>query len=126
MIWDRLRAIRERQGLSQRAAGLAAGMSHQYLSNLENGRIRNPSLETLERLARAYGLGVDQLIGHGRQFSPDELPEGLRELLADPEWGEQLGEHWVETLMGIQHVGRRPQTKQEFLETFLALRRILQ
>ena len=124
-IAERLRSIRKRLGYTQREAALAAGMSPQYLSDLETGRIRNPSLETLERLAQAYGMGADELIGRGASTPREGLPEGLQELLADPHWEERIDELWVETLLRIRHAGVGLQTKEEFLEAYLALRRIL-
>lgn len=123
-IGERLRSVRERLGLSQREAARRARLRYQYLSNLENDRVENPSLDTLVRLAQGYGIGVDALIGHGVPFDPEHTPQGLRELREDPEWAAQLTGAWVETLMGIRHEGSGLQTKQEFLEAFLALRRI--
>jgi len=123
-VGERLRSIRETLGLTQREAAAKAGMRHQYLSSLENGRVANPSLDTLARLAAAYGMGVDELIGQGRSYTRRELPAGLRKLLADPEWGQHVTPSWVETLMRVRHEGRPLKTKQEFLEAYLALRRI--
>jgi hypothetical protein len=70
-------------------------------------------------------MGVDELIGYGLKREPKDLAVGLRELLADPDWAPVLTPPWIETLLGIEHNGRRLSTKQEFLEAFLALRRTL-
>ncbi len=123
-IAERLRKVREQLGYTQREAAQRAGIRFQYLSNLENGRIANPSVNTLKKIAAAYGMGVDELIGQGVSPGAEELPAGLRELLADPDWAEQISPYWVETLLRIKHVARGLQTKEEFLEAFLALRRI--
>ena len=125
-IGQRIRGIRKARGHTQRAAAELANVHVQYLSDLERGRVANPSVATLTRLAGAYGIGVDELLGHGRPYAGSELPQSLRELLADPDWGAQITASWIETLMGVGHEGRKLQTKQEFLEAFLALRRILQ
>ena len=124
-LGERLRSIREDLGYTQREAAKMAGMRYQYLSNLENGRIGNPSVGTLGKLASAYSLGVDQIIGRGVPTEVGDLPNGLQELLADQEWGEQITEEWLETLLRIDHNGRRLRTKREFLEAYLALSRIL-
>ena len=121
---ERLRSIRERLGISQREAADRIGVRSQYLSNMENGRIPNPSLETLCRIAKAYGMGVDDLLGYGLTREHQELPEGLRELICDPEWSAHISNEWVETLMRIKHEGKPLETKQEFLEAYLTLRRI--
>ncbi|MBC7286834.1 MAG: helix-turn-helix transcriptional regulator [Armatimonadetes bacterium] len=122
----RLKAVREGLGLSQREAAAAAGMTPQQLLDLESGRIRNPSIRTLARIAKAYGIGVDELIGHGRAFTRRELPKGLQELLDDPEWGPKLTQDWVETLVRLRHKGRTLRTKEEFVEAFLSLRRLFE
>ena len=126
LIGERVKAVRERLGLSQRDAASRAGLRYQYLSNLENGRIENPSLDTLVRLAEGYGIGVDALIGHGARLDPEHIPQGLRELQQDPDWGNELNDAWIETLMGIRHEGCGLETKQDFLEAFLTLRRIFE
>jgi len=125
-IGQRLREIRADLGYNQRQAANLAGMRYQYLSDLECERISNPSLETLTRLARAYGMGVDQLIGAAVSHARDELPEGLQELLEDPEWGDQITPEWIEALLRIDYQGRRLRTKRDFLEAYLALSRILE
>ena len=67
------RRVRERrtvQGLSQEALALRADIHRTYIGSLETG-LRNPSLDTLVRLARGLGLpledlvrGLDGLAGH--------------------------------------------------------------
>ncbi len=105
-IGERVRALRESLGYTQRQVAAMAEMPSQYWSDLERGRNANPSLETLARIAAALDVGVDDLVGHGRPYQPKDLPDGLRELLADPEWGRRITAPWVETLMNIRHQGR--------------------
>ncbi len=51
-----LRAVRSAAGLSQKAMATRAGISHSYLTEIERGaRGWKPSLELLERLAKAAG-----------------------------------------------------------------------
>ena len=124
-IGERVRAVRLRLGLTQSQAAGAADMSSQYLSDLEHGRVSNPTVETLGRLARAYRIGLDELVGHGLERQPKDLPQGLRALLEDDDWPKVLTPSWVDTLVAIKHEGKGLTTKEEFLEAFLALRRIL-
>ena len=123
-INERVRRIRKGLGLTQRKAAELVGVPVQYLCDLERGRNTNPSLTTLQRLATAYGIGVDDLVGYGLQRQSDELPEGIRDLLADPDWAPKMTPSWVETLTRLKHDGRGLQTKQEFLEAYLSLRRV--
>lgn len=61
---DAIRRIREEHlALTYRAAaGRTNGaVSYGYWANLENGHRTNPSLRTLRAIARALGVGVDDI-----------------------------------------------------------------
>jgi len=47
---------------SQRSVAIAAGLTEATLSRIERGRLRNPSLSTVEALARALGHGAADLL----------------------------------------------------------------
>ena len=51
-----LRKERERQGLSQEAVAEAAGIDGPALSRIESGRVLQPTLGTLSRIADALGF----------------------------------------------------------------------
>ena len=57
----KVKAIRERKGLSVRALAAKAKMSFTYLSNVENGKA-DPSLSTLKRIAKALKVKVSDLL----------------------------------------------------------------
>lgn len=50
-----LRQLRERQGLSMRAAGAKLGCSDSYVSQIENGRENVPAGERLMKFLKLYG-----------------------------------------------------------------------
>jgi transcriptional regulator with XRE-family HTH domain len=58
----RLRAVRERRGATLTDVSRTTGISLSTLSRVENGR-RKPNLELLLRLAKAYGVALDELAG---------------------------------------------------------------
>jgi transcriptional regulator with XRE-family HTH domain len=58
---DSLRKARLDLGLSQDALAATAGLHHTHISLLERGK-RDPTLETLVRLARALGVTPGELI----------------------------------------------------------------
>ncbi|WP_427923501.1 helix-turn-helix domain-containing protein [Streptomyces sp. cg40] len=58
----RLRAARERRGATLTGVGRATGISPSTLSRIETGR-RKPTLEVLLRLAKEYGVSLDELAG---------------------------------------------------------------
>ena len=56
-----IRVYREYRGFTQDQLGAQAGISKQFLSQIENG-IRMPSLDTLKRLADALRVDMDDLV----------------------------------------------------------------
>lgn len=57
-----LKAKREAAGLSQVALAEKAKVTGEYISMLESGARKNPSLPTLKRLAKALGVSVSELL----------------------------------------------------------------
>jgi transcriptional regulator with XRE-family HTH domain len=57
-----LAAARNRKGLSLRAVEAATGISNPYLSQLETGKIREPSPTNLHKLAELYGIPYATLL----------------------------------------------------------------
>jgi transcriptional regulator with XRE-family HTH domain len=64
VISDRLRAIREQKDLSQGDIEERTGLKRCYVSGAENGHTI-PSIETLEKLARALKVPMYQLFYDG-------------------------------------------------------------
>jgi transcriptional regulator with XRE-family HTH domain len=61
-LGERLRELRERRGLSGRAAATYLQISNAHVSDLENGKAK-PSLELLVKLADYYHTSADYLLG---------------------------------------------------------------
>jgi transcriptional regulator with XRE-family HTH domain len=57
-----LRAIREAAGLTLRAVEEKTGVSNAFLSQIESGRVRQPSPVVLHKLADAYGVPYGTLM----------------------------------------------------------------
>jgi DNA-binding XRE family transcriptional regulator len=58
---QQIRRLRQQAGLTQEALAKRAGLARPNLVRVESGRYR-PSLETLERIARALGQPVSVLV----------------------------------------------------------------
>lgn len=69
-IGNRLRAYRERRGLSLRVCAELAGLSKSFLSDIENGRRRLERRSHISALAGVLRISVNELIG--QQFPPDD------------------------------------------------------
>jgi transcriptional regulator with XRE-family HTH domain len=60
----RLRALRQKSGLTQEAYAEQAKFSYKYYQGIERGQWTNLRLKTLEKLAKGYGIALHEL------FSP--------------------------------------------------------
>jgi len=84
-IGDRIRALREEKKLSQGDIEKRTGLLRCYISRVENCHTV-PSIETLEKLARALEQPIYRLFYDGEL--PPELPSSLRHKTgANLEWG---------------------------------------
>jgi transcriptional regulator with XRE-family HTH domain len=75
LLAERLRVIRARQGLTVVQAAEKIGIDRHTLRDLELGR-RRPNFETMEKVARGYGIALGDLVEEGE---PVPLGEALRE-----------------------------------------------
>ena len=57
-----VRSLRKARDMTQERLARKAGISQAYLSQLEAGDRKNPSLPTLKKLARAFGVPVAELL----------------------------------------------------------------
>ncbi len=57
----KLRVLREERGLTQKEAAELANVSHWTLYHLESGK-RAPYMPTVTKIARAYGVPVEELV----------------------------------------------------------------
>ncbi len=58
----RVRELREARGLSQEAFAEKAGLTYKYYQHVEAGRKRDIRMSTVEKLAKACGLELWQLL----------------------------------------------------------------
>jgi transcriptional regulator with XRE-family HTH domain len=71
-LGDRLKAARQRSGLTLREVSRQLEISASFVSQMENGK-STPSVATLYSMAQLYGVSIDELFS-GKQ--PDALAEG--------------------------------------------------
>lgn len=85
IISNRLRELREQKKMSQGDIEKRTGLLRCYISRIENGHTV-PSVETLERLARAFEVPMYQLFYD--EDEPPKLPKLLKQRPSDDkEWG---------------------------------------
>lgn len=111
-IGDRLRAARDRTGLTLEQVAEAAGLSKAHLSRLESGE-RQPSIAALLDLSAALGVPANTLLGEDHQGAPlgissdDEVRHEANGLSIAPRSGFP-GSSALEALSIIVHPGRAP------------------
>jgi transcriptional regulator with XRE-family HTH domain len=81
VIADRLKALREQNKMFQGDIEKRIGLLRPYISRVENG-YTVPSIETLEKMARAMDVPIYQLCYDGEKPPAPEIPK-----FADEGWG---------------------------------------
>jgi len=85
IVGERLRALREEKDFSQGEIEKRTGLLRCYISRVENGHTV-PSVETLEKFARALEIPMYQLLYDGEK--PPQLPNLLkRKSAGELAWG---------------------------------------
>jgi len=92
-----LKSLRERQRMSLREAGKASGVSNAYIAQIERGDRPPPSPDILRKLARAYGVTVQELLEKAGYLEEPEMKvseeerveRAYRYAIGDPEF--QMG-----------------------------------
>ena len=54
--------LRKQKGLSQERLARLADVANNTIIKMESGENKNPTLETLRKVAKAFGVSVDELI----------------------------------------------------------------
>lgn len=60
-LGENVRRIREEKGMTQVELCRKLEVDRAYMSNIENGK-KNPTLATIEKIAKALGVSLDELI----------------------------------------------------------------
>jgi transcriptional regulator with XRE-family HTH domain len=70
-IADNIKRLREEKGLLQKIIASEVGLGISHYSKIENGQ-REASVELLDKLAKFYGLSIDQIVHMDRDV-PTEI-----------------------------------------------------
>jgi len=62
MYLKNLAKLRKQKGWSQEKLAVESGVSYNTIIKLERGRIRNPKIETVIKLAKALNVSIDKLV----------------------------------------------------------------
>ena len=100
---ERIRAARQRAGLTLRQLASATGVSASLLSQIENSRAR-PSVTTLYGLVNALGLSLDELVAP----VPEQAPPSVSNLLDMDARLATLDASGGPVTQQVRHAGKRP------------------
>ncbi len=59
---NNIKKLREAKGLSQEKLARLADVANNTFIKMESGEKQNPTLDTLKKVAKAFGVSVDDLI----------------------------------------------------------------
>lgn len=83
MIGKNIRSVRKQQGLSINKLSELSGVSLGYLSDLENGKMSNPSDNTIEAISEVLNVSSDYLQGRSICFIINERLETIKMPLSE-------------------------------------------
>ena len=61
-IGDKIRQLRQKQGLTQEALALKCGMPYTTLTKIESNAITKPSIQTVTKIAEGLRVSIDELV----------------------------------------------------------------
>ena len=70
---NNIKRLREAKGLSQEKLARLADVANNTLIKMESGENKNPTLDTLKKVAKAFGVSVDDLIKWELQKYPGSI-----------------------------------------------------
>lgn len=66
MLTEKVKEMRKKAGWSQQKLAQYAGLSYNMITKIEQGAAKYPSIQTVIKLADAFGMSLDELVGRKR------------------------------------------------------------
>jgi len=63
MFSKKLKQLRKEAGWSQQKLAEKAGLSYNVITKVEQGAAKNPNIQTMIKLADAFQISIDELVG---------------------------------------------------------------
>jgi len=86
MIGERIQMLRKKKNLSLSELSEKAAVAKSYLSSIERGIQRNPSIQFLEKVGAVLGITVEEIL-HSEEVPDDSAKNSL-----DAEWTRLIKE----------------------------------
>jgi len=129
-IGQRIKKFRLDANLNLPQLAEKTGITKGYLWQLEEGQTKNPTLDTLVKIAKAVDKTVSEII-HGKAlFTPTkgertEIPRSLNEFIVDQQQrGESLTPDDIQMLAQIHYRGRSPRNLQDWQTLYSVIKSV--
>ncbi|MFH1995806.1 MAG: helix-turn-helix transcriptional regulator [Candidatus Omnitrophota bacterium] len=63
MLSGRLKRLRKKAGWSQQKLAEKAGLSYNAITKIEQGTAKQPTIQTIIKIADAFGVSLDEVVG---------------------------------------------------------------
>ncbi|MBI5425753.1 MAG: helix-turn-helix transcriptional regulator [Opitutae bacterium] len=120
IVGNRIKSLRIEKGLTLPGLAEKANLSKGLLYQIETSEDANPSLETLNKIAKALGVTIALLLDKApvkaRRLVPESLEPGLEAYIREAQdQGETLNEDTLQALYVLQHrAGAGAKTKEDW------------
>jgi len=117
---ERIKILRLEAGHSLPDLAEKAAISKSVLFQLETSDTPNPSLETLQKIAKALGVTLAALLDKGgvrakRRTLPDHIDDALKEMIASlPKENVSVNEAALDALYVLQERDGAPKTAEDW------------
>lgn len=127
-IGERIASLRRSRNISLPELAKQSGVSKGYLSQLENGIITNPSVDTISKVAGALNISLAELLEAPAKKAkrvPPKLDKGLEQFI---KWSKRRGkaipEDVIEALSRLKK-RRKPLQKEDWAYLYETIRRVI-
>ena len=124
-LGEKIRKLRAAKGWSSGELAQNSGVSRAYLWQLETDGKKSPSIQILERLAKALGVPLTEFLEKGQSQGPvpTTLPPGLTNFLRTRSQALGVTPTDVEVMRNIHFRGAQPEAPEDWELLFLFLRK---
>jgi len=124
-VGKKVRALRIEKNISLPELAESAGVSKGFLSQLENDEQSNPSLDTLNKVAKVLDVTLAALLEKGsvksKRVIPEEIDPALKEFIQERHASKQpVDQDILQALYAVQH---RKQSKTDWAWLYESIKR---
>ena len=85
---DKVRELRQKLGWNQATLAQQSDITQATISRIENGKVTQPKMGQLQKLAEALGTTIDYLAGDSMQMSFDDILKDKQAQVVFRGWGD--------------------------------------